>query len=280
MSQQRAGSNTAHGVMVLRAVHQLIDDEPHILDDPVAVQLLDEESRNGILQHPEHFRYGPALALRAHVVIRSRFAEDRLAVAVGDGVRQLVVLGAGFDTFAYRQPAWASAVRIFEVDHAASQQAKRARLVAGGIAVPPNVTFAAVDFEEETLLAGLLRHGFDPQAPASVSCLGVLVYLTADAVQGVFRFAAALAPGSELVSTVRLKRSAEERESLIATAAAAAGEPWLSDFDPGELVAHLRNMGFSSVTLTSGPELDERYALNRRDGLHPTRRMTMLRARA
>lgn len=265
--------------MVLRAVHQLIDDAPYILDDPIAVKLLDEESRPGIVNHPAHFRNAPALALRAHVVIRSRFAEDRLAAAFGEGVRQLVVLGAGYDTFAYRQPAWAHALRIFEVDHAATQQAKRARLESAGVAVPPNVTYAAVDFEHETLLAGLTRYGFDPQVKSFVSCLGVLVYLTAEAVEGVFRFAASLARGSELVSTVRVRRDADEGHGVIAAAAAAAGEPWLSEFDLPELVSRLRQMGFGTVALIGGPELDERYALHRRDGLHPSRRMTMLSAR-
>jgi methyltransferase (TIGR00027 family) len=280
VSSERAVSNTAHAVMVLRAVHQLVDDEPKILVDPVAVRLLDEESREGIRNNPEHFRRGMALALRAHVVIRSRFAEDRLAAAVGRGVTQFVVLGAGYDTFAFRQPDWARMLRIFEVDHAASQQAKRERLAAANIPLPPNVTFAAVDFEHETLLAGLARSGFDPQQPTFVSCLGVLVYLTAEAVEGVFRFAASLVPGSEIVATFRGQRVAGEPvESPVAAAAAAAGEPWISSFDPAGLRRQLMAMGFSDVSLITGPELEVRYAMRRTDGLHPPGRMMMVSAK-
>src|SRR5207244_13614967 len=101
--------------------------------------------------------------------------------AVGRGVTQDVILGAGFDTFAYRQPAWANGVRIFEVDQPASQAAKRERLEAVGIAVPANVTFAAIDFEQQTLEEGLTAAGFDPAACSCLSCLGVLVCVTREA---------------------------------------------------------------------------------------------------
>jgi methyltransferase (TIGR00027 family) len=190
------------------------------------------------------------------------------------------VLGAGYDTFAVRQPDWARVLRIFEVDHAASQQAKRDRLAAANIPVPSNVTFAAVDFEHETLVNGLLRSGFDLEQPAFVSCLGVLVYLTAEAVEGVFRFAASLTSGSEIVATFRARPGEDEAgESPVGTAAAAAGEPWISNFDPDALLEQLRRMGFSDVSLITGPELEVRYALRRTDGLHPPRRMTMVSAK-
>ena len=132
----RTASRTAWGVTVLRAVHQLIDDEPRILDDQVATRLIDAETLGAIRNHPEQFRTAPARALRAQVVIRSRYAEDRMSEAIWRGVTQCVILGAGYDTFAYRQPVWGLALRIFEVDHPATQEAKRQHLKDSGIEVP------------------------------------------------------------------------------------------------------------------------------------------------
>jgi methyltransferase (TIGR00027 family) len=274
----RPASRTAWGVMVLRAVHQLIDDEPRILDDYVAPRLLDAETLQGIRDHPGHFRNAPSRALRAHVVIRSRYAEDRMAEAIWRGVTQCVILGAGYDTFAYRQPVWGLALRIFEVDHPATQQAKRESLQRSGIEVPDNVTFVPIDFERETLADGLRRHGFDFTVPTFVSCLGVLVYLTAEAVESVFRFAASLPPASEIVCTFRKRSTDDQPESPLAAAVAAAGEPWLSQFNPIELRDALRKMAFGEVTLISGAELEVRYALQRADGVQPSRKMMMLSA--
>jgi methyltransferase (TIGR00027 family) len=127
-----------------------------------------------------------ALAVRAHVLLRSRFTEDQLALAVRAGIGQYVILGAGLDIFAYRQPGWAAGLRIFEVDQPASQQVKRERLAAAGIAEPGNLTFAAIDFETESLLDGLPRDGVALDAPTFVSWLGVSMYLTREAVDAVF----------------------------------------------------------------------------------------------
>lgn len=275
---EREASSTAWGVMILRAVHQLIDEEPRILDDPVAVRLIDAATRADILSRGETARTqsGEFAALRGHVVVRSRYAEDRLAEAIERGVRQLVVLGAGYDTFAYRQPDWAHQLSIFEVDHPATQEAKRQHLTAAGVAIPANVRFAAIDFEQETLAGGLEHAGFDPAVPTFISCLGVLVYLTREAVIGIFDFARSLAAESEIVCTFRSKR--EARRSDLAAAVAAMGEPWLSEFDPFALEAELRAMGFGEVTLVSGAELEVRYALRRRDGVRPPAKMMMLSA--
>ena len=125
----RAASRTALGVAALRAAHLLLDARPSLLDDPVSGVLLAPWALEAIRQHPKRFQTPGARALRTHVLLRSRYAEDRLEAAFACGVRQLVVLGAGFDTFAYRQPAWAGNLTIFEVDQPASQGHKRA---AGG----------------------------------------------------------------------------------------------------------------------------------------------------
>src|SRR5271157_5401130 len=141
---QRNFSRTALGVAALRAVHQLLDGEPKILDDPIAARLLSADVLQQIQSNPARIHEPPDRGLRSHVVLRSRYAEERMAEAVQRGVRQCVILGAGFDTFAYRQPDWARSLRIYEVDHCATQAEKRQRLQAAGIPIPANLEFVAV----------------------------------------------------------------------------------------------------------------------------------------
>ena len=118
---ERNSSSTALRVAELRAAHQLVDGEPKILTDPVILRLLDADVLDKIRAHPEMLSVPWVVGMRSHVLLRSRYTEDRLAEAVGRGVNQFVILGAGYDTFAYRQPEWANRLRIFEVDHPASQ---------------------------------------------------------------------------------------------------------------------------------------------------------------
>ena len=247
----RAASATALAVATLRAAHQLLDSPPHVLEDPIVLRLLDPDVIERIRANPERFEAPPVRRLLLHVVARSRHAEDRLGEAVARGVRQCIVLGAGFDTFAYRQPAWAAPLRVFEVDHPASRDAKRARLAAAGITIPPNVSHVAIDFETTSLMDGLATSSFDPRVATFVSWLGVMVYLTQPAIDAVFTFVAALPPPSENVFTFTAPKAPDESDEM-AERAAAAGEPWLTRIEPEVLERRLRAHGFTAVTfLTS-----------------------------
>ena len=144
---------------MLRAAHQFMDAEPRILDDPVITRILGPTVEERIREQFERFESAPARALRSHIVLRSRLAEDALHEAIARGCRQFILLGAGLDTFAYRQPEWARALRIVEVDHPASQAHKQSMLQRAGVTIPDNVVYASVDFEHETLADGLRRHG-------------------------------------------------------------------------------------------------------------------------
>src|SRR5580658_2780660 len=132
--QTGRASRTALGVANRRAVHQLLD-RPPVLNDPIAVPILgpkfeiDQERQ----AHPA------ARVFRAFMAVRSRYVEDNLATAVASGVTQYVVLGAGLDTFAYRNPFPAS--RVFEVDFPATQAWKRDLLHQTAIAEPSNLTY-------------------------------------------------------------------------------------------------------------------------------------------
>ena len=188
--------------------------------------------------------------MRLFIAARSRFAEDALRLAVGRGVGQLVILGAGLDTFAYRNPH--PTLRVFEVDHPATQAWKRERLAAAGIAVPSSLSFAAVDFERVGLAEGLASAGFDADAPVFFSWLGVVVYLSEDAIFETLGFIAGRPAGSEVAFTYSDRPDAMQAAQARAYRARAAGvaalgEAWRTQFEPAALHARLRRLGFGEI---------------------------------
>jgi len=240
-------SHTALGVGTLRALHRIVDAEPWVIDDPVSLTLFGDAARY-LAEHDPDSRTDPArIALRGHVLVRSAFAEERLRAAIARGVRQCVILGAGYETFAYRQPPWTDGLHIFEVDAPATQSDKRARLAHHAITIPPNVTYAPIDFEQASLAHGLTTAGFDPTAPAFFSWLGVMVYLTRPAVDAVFRYVAALPRTSEIAFTYTSPGGSER----LARRVAELGEPLLTRLTPEEIEPLLRTFGFSDMTLLS-----------------------------
>jgi methyltransferase (TIGR00027 family) len=257
----------------MRAMHHLYD-EPRLLEDPVVLKLLDARDVAAITSNPTPFDTPTLRRLRAGIALRSRYAEDCVADAVGHGVRQYVILGAGLDSFAYRNPFPASALRVFEVDHPATQAWKRERLAAAGIDVSASPTFVPVDFERETLAAALATHGFDAAAPAIVSWLGVIMYLTRDAVRQTFAWAASLAPGSTIVFTYLAEPSGADRATRVAfdglaAHAASQGEPWITSFEPSDLARELTGVGLALVEDLGSTESIARYFRGRTDGLRP-----------
>jgi methyltransferase (TIGR00027 family) len=264
---ERKPSQTAMGVAVLRAVHQTVDGSPKILDDPIAPLLVDAAALARISADANAPDRAVWHALRAQVVIRSRFAEDRLAEAVSRGVAQYVLLGAGLDTFAYRQPAWARGLRIFEIDHPASQRHKRERLTAAGLPLPANLHFVPIDFEHTSLVEGLRGHGLDPAVPTFFSWLGVMMYLQREAIDAVLALVATFPAGSELVFTFSQPDAPGGPPNLVAARAAQHGEPWQTRFDPESLTHVLHQAGFSTVTLLTPEDVNARYLRGRSDGL-------------
>jgi methyltransferase (TIGR00027 family) len=224
------------------------------------VRILDDEGR----ARRDQIAADPALRpMRLFIAARSRFSEDTLSACVARGVRQVVVLGAGLDTFALRNPHASQGVRVFEVDYPATQRWKRARLEQAGLAVPASLTFAPVDFERQSLADGLAAAGFAADRPAFFQWLGVVPYLSRDAVAATLDFVAGV-PGSEVVFDYAEpfeNYPVERRANVMAIAAGAAarGEPWLSLFDPGELAELLRNKGFGHVEDLGLAELTDRY---------------------
>jgi methyltransferase (TIGR00027 family) len=275
----RAASGTARGVAVLRAAHLVLDGASPVLNDTVVARLLGGDVEARIRARADELQTQTMRGLRSHVVLRSRFAEDSLRDAVEEGIEQYVLLGAGLDTFAYRQPPWAHRLTIVEVDHPASQAAKRAALAAAGIEVPPNLRFADVDFERETLTHGLARRGVDTAKRTFFSWLGVTMYLTRDAIEATLRTVLSFPKRSEIVFTfAQPNPDPASGAARLAEGAASAGEPWISYFTPEEVGAMLRSLGFSDATFLSREEAERRYYANRTDGLEVPRRVSIVTA--
>jgi methyltransferase (TIGR00027 family) len=252
-------SHTARGAAAYRAIHQTLEGGA-IFSDPFASRILDDETRARL----DETAADPSLRpWRLFIAARSRFSEDTLAACVARGVRQIVVLGAGLDTFSLRNPHAGQGVRVFEVDYPATQGWKRERLKQAGLAIPASLTFAPVDFERQSLADGLTAAGFHADRPAFFQWLGVVPYLSRDAVSLTLDFIAGV-PESEVVFDYAEpfeNYPAERRENVMAVAARAAslGEPWLSLFDPLALSQMLRNKGFGVVEDLGLAELTERF---------------------
>jgi methyltransferase (TIGR00027 family) len=210
--------------------------------------------------------------LRGALVARSRFVEDELSSCVAAGVRQYLVLGAGLDTFAYRNPYSDKGLRVFEVDHPGTQRWKQQLLAEARIGVPASLTFVPVDFEHDDLGGALRQAGLRADRPACVSWMGVTMYLTADALLRTLGTVAGFAAGSCLCFDYRVPETMLnpiERviSEVLGQQIAALGEPWLSTFDPTQLQSQLLELGFSSAESATPDDLNVRYFARRKDGL-------------
>ncbi len=257
---------TARGVASRRAAHQVLDDSPKVLDDPIAVPILGPEFFADPVRHADP----RSRAFRAFMVARSRYAEDNLASAVAAGVSQYVVLGAGLDTFAYRNPF--PTLRVFEVDVPAMQQWKRGMLQSATIAEPANLTFIPLDFEHQTLMSGLTEAGFDAQAPAFFTWLGVIPYLTLPAFRSTLDVVANLPTHSGItfdysLSHDELSPRLQSAAKSLAARVAAAGEPFQLFFRSLQMDNELTSAGFQRIEQLDTIDLNVRYFANRSDGL-------------
>ncbi len=258
-------SKTALGVAIRRAAHQLMD-RPPVLDDPIAVRLVG----TGFPRQMERAMHPVGRDFRGFMAARSRYAEDHLAAAVAKGMTQYVVLGAGLDTFAYRNPF--PALRVFEVDFPATQAWKRSMLDAAGISLPEGLTFVPLDFEHHTLAEGLGEAGFDAGSAAFFGWLGVVPYLTLAAFRSTLETIARLPPGTGVsfdyaVDRETLSTLGRKAFDALAGRVAAAGEPFRLFFTPETLESELRRAGFQRIEQVDSGKLNDLYFANRADGL-------------
>jgi methyltransferase (TIGR00027 family) len=240
-------SRTALMIARQRAAHQLLD-RGSILHDPFAMKILHEDEKDMLQFATAH----PSASIgRLFTAARSRIAEDALSKAVEGGVRQIVILGAGLDTFALRNPHATQQIRIYEVDYPATQEWKRQRLAEAQIALPPSLVFVPVDFEQDDLREKLAAAGFQHSSPAFFTWLGVVPYLTQDAIDRALNYISSI-QNSELVfdylrppeafseelKQIEIKR-AEQLEKM--------GERSATRFEPAGIATILQSHGFRTI---------------------------------
>jgi methyltransferase (TIGR00027 family) len=254
-------SRTAFAAAAYRAAHQVVD-QARIFADPFALPILGLTAETVIDQTQAQQAHG---GMRFFIAARSRFSETALARGVEErGVEQLVVLGAGLDTFAYRNPL-GDRLRIFEVDHPATQMWKQRRLKETSIPVPATLAFTPVDFERDALFDRLAEAGLSTDKRTFFMWLGVVPYLTLNAVKGTLAAIGAFKGRAEVVfdysdppETLSPEMRAMQAER--AARVASIGEPFLTYFDPGTLHELLRGLGLGVVADLNPRAIVERFA--------------------
>ena len=268
-------SRTILNPAIQRAAHQLLDS-PLILDDPVAIGLIPEASQAAILSSAHDLRSPRITMVRSLMMLRNRFAEDRLLEAAGRGVRQYVMIGPGLETFPWRQPSFAQSMQIFAVDHPATLAFTRDRLRERGLSPPSNLTFVPLDLEQRQLGHSLVGCGFDRESEAFWSILGVIQYLSSESLHALLAFAGSLPAGSETVMSFNPlddELDGDDLDELNRSMArgAAVGEPWITRMRPADLARRLACLGFGSVFHLTPMLAQERYFSNRSDQLRASR---------
>ena len=250
-------SGTAFGAAILRAAHQVLEDG-RILRDPLALRIIGADAET-LRADSDPTTAG----LRRFIAARSRFAEDSFAAARARGTTQLVILGAGLDTYAYREDP--TGLRIFEVDHPATQAWKRKLLADAAIAIPDALTFVPVDFERDALAEELRDSGFDPARRGFFMWLGVVPYLTRSALSATLGFIGGLPGGGEVVfdyinppDTV-VDPARRAALATIKERVAAGGEVVRSELETAALHADLAASGFRTVEDLGPPEIAACY---------------------
>lgn len=270
--KQNSPSLTAYKVAMMRAAHQILDN-PKVFEDPIALSIVGNQGNSEIHSEKRKFKTRLHCHLRAIVVARSRFVEDELSVAIKRGVRQYVILGAGLDTFAYRNPYSANGLRVFELDYPATQEWKRQQLSAAKIPIPETLTFASIDFESQSLADQLRETGFRTDEPSFFSWLGVTMYLTRKTMMATMEYISSSTPsGSGIAFDYVIPASSQNFLRrlvfrLLAHRLALVGEPWVNFLDPYSLIMDLKTIGFTQAEDIGPEEINARFFKNRADKL-------------
>ncbi|MGA2087239.1 MAG: SAM-dependent methyltransferase [Terracidiphilus sp.] len=252
-------SRTALMIARQRAAHQVLD-HGSILYDPFAMRILGENEKD-VLQ----FANAHPLASIGRLITtaRSRIAEDALSRAVERGARQIVILGAGLDTFALRNPHDALEIRIYEVDHPATQAWKLERLAEAQIALPPWLILVPVDFERDDLGKTLVAAGFQQNAPAFFTWLGVVPYLTQDAIGRTLDYMSSIQDSEVVFDYMEPPEAFSEELRQLEKARTEQlekiGERSASRFEPAGIAAILRSHGFSAIEDIGFQEIASRF---------------------
>src|SRR5947209_1638529 len=265
-----------------RAAHLILDNSK-IFEDPLALRIIGAETESKLRLSLAQFQQPAVRALRAAMMVRNRYAEDELVRSIQRGVRQYVSLGAGLDTFAYRNPF--PLLRVFEVDHPATQAWKRSCLEKATIPIPASVTYVSVDFERQMITDALRQSGFKSDELTFVSFIGVVRYLSRETViSALTSIVSSMRAGSEVVFDFapppsHLERLREFTDEIIVNWRSKNNGFRPTYFDPAPLTRDLRRIGFADVQLFGPKEMNARYCKDRTDGLRIQNRMHLVKAR-
>ena len=245
-------SRTAVLTAAARALHRE-EPQPWVMDDYLALDLAGQDGLALLDRLRAEVPRVYLLPFSRWVCIRTRFPEDLVEQAVTGGVAQYVILGAGLDSFAYRRHDLMDRLRVFEVDHPATQAWKRQRLAELSVEPSARLVFAPVDFERQTLREGLQQAGFDFGKLAVFSWMGVTMYLTLDAIHATLATMAQCCVGTRVVLTYNqppdvLARSDAQITAAMAGLAAKMGEPFISRFRIADIAQLLHQHGFGELT--------------------------------
>jgi len=257
-------SYTAIHVAATRAAHLRFDPPPHLFEDTKAEALLGPDYAD-LIEMSADGAHWVLLENRLFFPFRARWAEDRLHAAYDAGVRQYVILGAGLDTFSFRQPDATSNLAIIEVDHPATQQWKLERIRSLEWEVPANTHFIACDFEKTSVIEALASSRFDPEQPAVISWMGVTYYLERALAQAALaELAGALVPRSEVVFDYLipygdLSERYLELEQTSGQYLKSKGEPHVNKLRPADVGEDIMAAGFRHAVLEDRDDLAQRY---------------------
>lgn len=271
-------SKTAEAAAAIRAMHYLYEQQ-HIIADPFARDLTNWRWQ-AILSNPilpyllKTTVMKPIYsAVGGQILSRSRYAEDKLSKAIENGIRQYVILGAGMDSFALRQPDLKDKVMVFEIDHPATQATKRERLLKKYGKLPENLVFVPVDFEQQTVADALKQTKFMSNQPAFFSWIATTFYLTRESIYHTLNSIAGYAArNSEIVFDYSIADSCLSPEGKIESAetkrfVARQGEVYVSNFDHDEIKDEVCRLGYELMEQATPDVLQKMYFLNRNDKL-------------
>ena len=211
-------------------------------------QFFESEIDSAAFQPKELLRRLVNVHIAPSPLCRAAYTEKSLKAAVLTGAKQYVILGAGMDTFAFREMEFLSKYRVFEIDHPLTQADKKERIARAGWMVPDALTFVPVDFTKDNLAERLIAAGFDPSVKSFFSWLGVTYYLSAEAIDAMLSSLSELcADGSSLVFDYPDEdffAAPEKRVQNTIMMAKAGGEPMQSVFSYAELEKLLEKHGF------------------------------------
>lgn len=266
---QTAPDNTAVRTALWRALHTMVDAKPYVIEDTIGYELVQPEA--GWQERPD-MKY--TKRLRASIVARARFVEDLALQEIEKGIKQSVLLGAGLDSFAQRNAVLSANVNIYEIDQPGTLLWKEKRLREKGYSIPGNLHFVPVDFEAASWWSELVDKGFDTAQQTFVSCTGVTLYLTKEAITDTLKKLTALAAGSTVAIAFYLpleQLDEEDRpmQEIAMKGAAAAGTPFVSFLPVEAVLQHAKDAGLQHMEIISTKEMTARYFKGRTDDLVP-----------